>query len=1219
MTALEQVNRYLRQLEFRLRFFAAWKGFAISALLALGLTLVLAAICNRYQFAQGVVWPLRMLLFAGVASALALLLAIPVSKLTRRQVTRIAERATPGFEERLLTATEHPDPANPFTELIAEDALRVARESPAEKIGPTKWLWAFGGVGAAAAALLVWLIVAGPGYWGYGASLLWTGSANVNQKPMYAVTVEPGNKTIRRKSGQSIQAQLVGFSAQRVILHARYGSSAAWQETAMQSGTHGNSYEFRFPSVSDAFEYYVQADGARSKQFKISVKDLPAVKTVRVLVHFPNGLHLKDVSDATGGDIRAVEGSRAEVSVLTDRPLEHGMLVLDNGQKVGLTKTSGNWLQAELPIKRDGSYHVAALDGRDTIRISDDYFIEAKKDEPPSVRIMRPGHDPRVSPIEEVPVYVDAADDFGVRSLDLHYSVNGGEEKVARFKSPGLKEEQGHTTLYLENFKLAPGDVISMYATASDANKTTKSDILFVQTEPFDFKFSQSQQAGNMGGGGGAGGQDANISDRQKQIIAATFNELRGESKSKASIQEQARFLSDMEGKLGAQAKTLAERMGNRELAQANAEFENFSKLMTSASSEMGEAVGQLNPAKWHDALVPEQKALQSLLRAEAIFRDIQVAFGQQGGGGGGSGAQRELARMFDLELDTSKNQYETGQKQSDTQNQQQKAIDEAFERLQMLARRQQELAQQRSEQQPAEQRWQEEQLRREAEQLRQQMEQLAKNQQNGQQSGQQSGQQAGQQAGSQSGSNGQAGQQPGQEGREMNQSMNQAMRQASNSVRQAEDEMRRAVSQGDQSAQQRAAGQLAEAQRNLSAALHRNAGNSLADLTQQAQSIARAQREAANRIKQMYGEQGRLTERDGISSILGGNGGESGEMPEMNDPDNPRFGYGYRRRNWQQEFRPTHRPTQQEKTLAADKERIAEQLKQLQQGMQEQQQALQATAPDAANKVQKALSDAEQKELALRMQKNAQWIREGYGDQNAGNEDSVTAGVEQLSRDLQGAQQALQADGQNGKGSQSDKTAEALAQVRQLRQMLEQAQAAKNGGQGNGQRAGNGQQQQSGGSQPNGQQPGNGQQQSAQNGSPQNGAQSGGGQPGNGPTEGTLARGDGSGAIDRRDLQRAMGRLSVLRGQISGQDRALGDYFGGTLGYLRDLNADPGVLQATIGQDAVASLERLEAELSRRLGEQQAQGARSGAPETAAPKYRDAVAEYFKKLSQPN
>ena len=58
--------------------------------------------------------------------------------------------------------------------------------------------------------------------------------------------------------------------------------------------------------------------------------------------------------------------------------------------------------------------------------------------------------------------------------------------------------------------------------------------------------------------------------------------------------------------------------------------------------------------------LTNEQKALQFLLRAEATFRQIQVAFGAQGGGGGGGGAARDLAALFDLELDTEMNQYET-------------------------------------------------------------------------------------------------------------------------------------------------------------------------------------------------------------------------------------------------------------------------------------------------------------------------------------------------------------------------------------------------------------------------------------------------------------------------------------------------------------------------------------------------------------------------------
>ena len=135
---------------------------------------------------------------------------------------------------------------------------------------------------------------------------------------------------------------------------------------------------------------------------------------------------MKDVVEDPGGDVRAVQGSRAEIEVLTDKPLEHGALVLDNGSKVELTRSEGNWLHAGLPVQKDGSYHVAAFDGNQAVRISDDYFIEAKKDEPPSVKIARPGRDPHVSPIEEVPVMVEAADDFGLQGLDLHYSVNGG-------------------------------------------------------------------------------------------------------------------------------------------------------------------------------------------------------------------------------------------------------------------------------------------------------------------------------------------------------------------------------------------------------------------------------------------------------------------------------------------------------------------------------------------------------------------------------------------------------------------------------------------------------------------------------------------------------------------------------------------------------------------------------------------------------------------------
>ena len=1197
MKALNEVNAYLRRVELRLRLFAAARGLAVVAGLALGLTLLLVWIGNRYEFAQQVVSPLRILLFLALATAMSLMLALPLLRLNRRQITRLAENRIPGFEERLLTVIERPDASNPFTELVAEDALKVAGQHPPDELSPRRLLLACAGSAAAAAGILIWLIAAGPGYWGYGAGLLWTGSGNPDKRPLYEVTVSPGDKTVRRKSDQVISARLHNFSADRVVLHARYRGATKWESTPMQPKQNGDAYQFLFAGLSDSVEYFVQADAAQSKHYTLTVKDLPGVKRVRVAVHFPSELHLQNVVQDPGGDIRAVAGSEAEISVLTDRPLQHGALVLEDGSKVGLKAGEGNWLTAHLPISKDGSYHVAALDGSDIVRISDDYFIEAKKDEAPSVRILRPGHDPRVSPIEEVPVTVDAADDFGIDGLELHYSVNGGAEQVVPLlKNKGSKEAQGSTTLFLENYKLEPGDLISMYATARDANKTSRTDILFAQAEPFDFKFSQSQ-AGGMGMGMGmGGGQDSDISERQKQIIAATWNELRDTNKTRLAIQEEARFLSDLEGKLGEQAKTLAERMGNRELASPGSAFENFSKLMTQASGDMADAVGALKPGKWHEALPPEQKALQGLLRAEALFRDIQVAFGQ-GGGGGGGGAQRDLARMFDLELDTSKNQYETQQSGSQSQSDQQKAIDEAFQRLQMLARRQQELAARNNQQQPFEQRWQEEQLRREAEELRRQIEQLSQNSQ-GQQGQQQSNSssQGGQQSASAGSSSSrqrgqpQAGRQGSGSSRE-NQELSRAMQQSLESLRKAEDEMRKAVSEHDSAAQQRAAAQLAEAQDLLNRALHQQAGTSVAEMAEKAQQIANAQRDLANRLKQMYGQSGaRSRFGEGQSTLPDG----SAEMPEMNDPTNSGF-YGYRRRFWQQQEMEPRRPaTTQERAIAGEKEKLSKELEQLQRDMQQQQQSLAGTQPGASSKMRRALSDAEEKELALRMQKNAEWIRQGYGDRNVGMEDSVTAGLDQLARELRDTQSALN-DGKQGGPATDRQTEEALSQVRGLRQMLEQAQQAQQQGGQN--------------------QPGQGGQQAG--GQPQAGGQ----QAGRGqysPLGGEGNPGIDRQGIDRQGIQDAIGQLYAFRRQIDPRDRTLYNYLDGTLGYLRDLNANPAVLESAINQDAVSSLERLEVELGRRVGQQQASGARASTPESSPEQYKQAVAEYFKKLSQP-
>ncbi len=322
---------------------------------------------------------------------------------------------------------------------------------------------------------------------------------------------------------------------------------------------------------------------------------------------------------------------------------------------------------------------------------------------------------------------------------------------------------------------------------------------------------------------------------------------MRQDAAQKAS--ENAKFLSGVQSKLRDQALSLAGRLEMRDLTTQNAEFTDFQKDMTAAAASMGPASGKLQQQKWKDAMPDEQKALQHLLRAEATFRRIQVAFGNAGGGGGGAGtAGRDLASLFDLELDTQKNQYEVGQT-AESATQRAKDIDDALRKLDELARRQEELASQQRNGQSSDQRWQQEMLRRQAEELQKQIEQLSRN--GSQQGGSASGGQQGQSQGSQGSQGGQQGSQSSSDAR---------VQQALNQLRQANDDMRRAASQQQSQADaRRAAERLKEATSLLGGAQQQQSSARLDGLANEADPARRRSTPGPNRA---YGQNGRGSAR---------------------------------------------------------------------------------------------------------------------------------------------------------------------------------------------------------------------------------------------------------------------------------------------------------------------------------------------------------------------
>ncbi|NIP81364.1 MAG: hypothetical protein GWM90_19970, partial [Gemmatimonadetes bacterium] len=138
------------------------------------------------------------------------------------------------------------------------------------------------------------------------------------------------------------------------------------------------------------------------------------------------------------------------------------------------------------------------------------------------------------------------------------------------------------------------------------------------------------------------------------------------------------------------QTRTLAQRMVARRVT-ADTAFQRIAEILPRAAEEMDRAAARLRERDAAGALPPEQRALQQLQRAEAIFREVQVSMGQQGGAGGGATPNAEdLADLFELELDKLQDQYETVNRAAPGRDSTDAAVDETAERLEELARRQQ-------------------------------------------------------------------------------------------------------------------------------------------------------------------------------------------------------------------------------------------------------------------------------------------------------------------------------------------------------------------------------------------------------------------------------------------------------------------------------------------------------------------------------------------------
>lgn len=996
-----RLDHYLDALRQRIRAHIYVRAAAVVAVTVLAVTVTIVWLLHREGFPSDLALIGRGVLLLSVGIIAATLLWLPLRRLRRRDGAEEFERRLPtqgGRIETYLDARRRQATSgtSPLIELLAHDAASLTQATPVRAVVPGWSLWQFAGAGLIATIVLGGLLILGPAHWGYGSRYFLLGAQLPRAAvPVRQVHVSPGNVTVRRNSDLLIRAAINGFSPDQAQVFVRFDDEQRWQRAAMRPvEKEGKQWEFRLYALRGPLHYYVAAQSSRSTErsveHSVDVVDLPRVEQVRLTYRYPEWTGLPARTDTASRDIRAVADTHVKLQVLADAALESPVVVLD-GKPLPMQQ-NGFASDGSITVVKSGSYHFAARVANELVALTDDYRIEVVPDQKPSIEIEKPGRDYRATNIEEVPIRVRAQDDFRVQQVELHYAVNGGDWRSIELAG-GTRQIDADSLLRLEELGaqqpardrhqplLAPGDLVSYYAVAKDHRQSAQTDLFMVQVQPFERRFVQAQGGG---GGDGMGDEQGAISERQREILLATWNLQRNDQKnarSRAQLIDSAKMLAELQTTLATQARTLAERMRARVSPEGDERIHEFVESLERAAAVMDPTVEHLNEFDLGAAVPLEQRALQQLLRAESAFRDVQIAMQRDSAGTGSEQMARNFTEMFELEMDVDKNHYETQSQLS--QRNARDELDEAIRKLKELAQRQEKLAQQANRSlAQREQRWQQEQLRREAEDLQRRLAELQRNDSAADPS---TFPRPSDSRSSASGSDPQR--------------RDDSLSQALDSMRQALEQMRAANGESGSDTTNRSA---REASRNLRQALERMRRPG-------GQGMQQALEQLAERTRKLSDEQRRV---------------ESDLYRALADQlESERSG------------QPGSRGAQ---LLAETKQKMAGELRDVQQQMRGAMNDHRSDSPQASRRLGEALNALENANLEYRIKRSASEIRYGRARETAPREGLIGEALETLARDLRAAVKAAEDEGSNETGP--DTTEEMLAELSTLRRGLGEA-----------------------------------------------------------------------------------------------------------------------------------------------------------------------------------
>jgi hypothetical protein len=525
----------------------------------------------------------------------------------------------------------------------------------------------------------------------------------------YQINVSPGDASVESGTPVVILARFGRRMPQEAKL--LFGSEGQPpQEIVLTRNLNDAVFGGIIQNVSRDMIYHVEYAGRRTRDYRITVYDYPALTRADAKIIYPSYTKLPERVVLNTRQISAIEGSQIDMTFLLNKAVTTAELITRQGSAIKLVVDGEqpNIYTTSFSAMQNERYelHLADAQGR-TNKVPQRFVIDVHKNLPAQIKPLFPNRDVQASPLEELSLEAEVTDDFGVTGYGLSYTFAGQQSKDIVLSQPGTasnQKQQIRRTLTLEDFNAQPNQLLTYYFWADDIGpdgntRRTASDIYFAEVRPFEEIFRESQafmdrssrqQREQENQNGEQEGRDGEqLARLQKQIITATWN-IKQQADRTGGIEEQKEDLQVVQQSQDDARQQAESALNEADDPSAAGALNEAIKHMETSLKHLSQASESAQTEELTPALAAEQAAYQELLKLRQSEYNVALARDAQAN-------RSERSAEFDrqlqqLELRQNQNRYETQRLAQSEQQENQRDNVAILNRLSDLARRQNEM-----------------------------------------------------------------------------------------------------------------------------------------------------------------------------------------------------------------------------------------------------------------------------------------------------------------------------------------------------------------------------------------------------------------------------------------------------------------------------------------------------------------------------------------------